>query len=745
MSKVKTFKYLSDLDMVTTSNIKKLGLAKNNIVVFVNSSRFLFDSYYSLQIKDVKYAIDGMLEKVDFLIKTKKYKEAEKILNSILKYSKKSSKTYFYKFIVCLYQDNEAYSYLKYAIETKSDILSDDYYRLYLNLYNELIDISDDYELLLELLSEPKQIVAFNKKSYNGKYIDFLNSLEENKFNEAFNYLKKCIEMKPDYTFLNIAYFLLEKIIEHKKTIEEEKELQEKKLENIRCLNFINYIKEEDISGAKKALMRILEFRDLDNKNNYIYYLLLELIEMIEMIEADLTFEVMPVTYNYKKENDFFYTFNEAIGLGDFKTAYKFGKKCSGRSLDKSQPIIKVSVYIKLLDYFNRRVEERQKEMNNIYLIIQNNILRGQFKHALELYEANLEYLKNYKQEIIYDLFNQSILFERDEIKYIDYPDAEEPIPFDITDEELDEIPIEIVMQEDEDEDTTVEEQLQLSILKENIEEEIKREEALEEQILEPIVEDNTLIPVKPLMLHAEPQAEYFIKYNECLEKKLFEDARIWLDNFDKLLKDNNLKKRLDYYYYLINLAIYEASLNPEIVSRKSDIYALAYDSMVREKYEQAISYLNYYLEIDNNINIIGYNLAGKIFTLMGNFNKAIENYIRSNSIIPNPDAYYFLGELYYKKHKWNEAIFCYLAYNEFFPKENAIVYINLSECYRRVGNSAKVVKYLHIAEEINVEQNKGLYLKNRILKAEMVDKRKKEHFNLQRKSQTEKLVIDTN
>lgn len=745
MSMIKTYRQLSNLDMITTSNIKKRGLTKNNFIVFVNSPRFLMDSYYSLQMRNVKYAVDGMLEEVWDFIRVKKYSSANKILDTILKYSKLSSRAYFYKFIVSLFEEKEAYQYLKKSIETKIDNNMDDYFRLYLSLYNEFIDISDDYELLLELLKPRKKLVAFNKNSYNGKYLDFLDKVSEREFLKASKYLDKCMEMKLGDIFLEISKYLIDRVIKHSELILIEKERQEKELDKIRCQNFINCVKEEDINGAKKALKRILEYRNIQNKNNYIYYLFLEVIEMIEMVESDLTFEVMPVTYNYLKENDLFYTFNEAIAIGDFKKAYEIGKKCRGKSLDKNQPIIKVNVYIKLLDYFYKKIEDRQKEMDNIYLIIQNNILRGQYRHALELYEANSEYLKNYQQELIYDLFNQSILFEKNEVNYIDYPDVEKSITYDISDEELEEVPIEVMMQEEEDEDDSVEEQLQLAKFKIEIEEELKKEEQEEEKIVEVIEKETTEEKVQSLLQHVEPQAEYFIKYKECLEKGLYLDARMWLDNFSNLLKDNNFKKRLDYYYYLIELGIKESKLSIETRTRKKDIYSLAYNAMRNEQYEQAISYLNYYIEIDNNINVDGYLLAGHIFTLIGNYNLAIENFIRANSVFPNPDAYFFLGELYFKKHKWNDAIFCYLAYNEFYPKENTTVYLNLSECYKRVGKTSKVVKYLHIAEEINIEQNKGLYLKNRILKAEMLDKKKKEHFNLQRKNNRDILLINSN
>ena len=114
----------------------------------------------------------------------------------------------------------------------------------------------------------------------------------------------------------------------------------------------------------------------------------------------------------------------------------------------------------------------------------------------------------------------------------------------------------------------------------------------------------------------------------------------------------------------------------------------------------------------------------------MGKYSLAIEEFIHANAISPNPDAYYFLGDIYYQQHKWKDAIFCYITYNEFFPKENITVYLNLSECYKKINNSAKSLKYLKIAEELNQSQKKGLSLHNRLVRAEMLHQ-KTEKFHL--------------
>ena len=126
--------------------------------------------------------------------------------------------------------------------------------------------------------------------------------------------------------------------------------------------------------------------------------------------------------------------------------------------------------------------------------------------------------------------------------------------------------------------------------------------------------------------------------------------------------------------------------------------------------------------------------LKGYVYTRMGKYQSAIKCFIEANSISPNPDAYYYLGEIYYKMHRWKDAIFCYITYNEFYPKENLTVYLNLSECYRRLNNSKKSLKYLKIADELNLNQNRGLNLKNRILRAEMMNQ-KKEKFHLEKKA----------
>ena len=243
---------------------------------------------------------------------------------------------------------------------------------------------------------------------------------------------------------------------------------------------------------------------------------------------------------------------------------------------------------------------------------------------------------------------------------------------------------------------------------------------------------------------HNEPNNEYFHKYQVCLVNKRFEEAKTWLDSFAGVLRQNGISKRLDYYYYQIGLGILELSYPEDVVYQRKQMYFLAYNAILDGKYEDALIYLNYYNETDQINDIRGYLLLGRLYTLMKKNNKAIETYIKANAMAPSPDAYYFLGELYYKNHCWSDAVFCYLTYNEFYPKENPTVYLNLSECYKHLNKSDKVVKYLKIADEINVEQNHGLYLKDRILKAEMIDKKRREHFLLNKENKGDLTVVDS-
>jgi len=726
MVKLSMSRLHNSLDMITSFSIKKHKLATINPIVFVNSGLFLLHSNsYALQNGDVRYVIKGLIEKARDLLEKKKYNQANQIFDTILLYSSNSSDTYFGKFIVMLFQNKEAYSYLKKAIETKYESVKDDYFRLYLKLYTGLIDISEDYLPLVELLEHPKKILAFNKHSYNGNYLEFVRMIHSEDFVNAGVYLNNCLEMKPNELNLIIAQKLLDMVVEHAKEVEQSKKKIEQELETFRCQNFAALVKHNDFNAARKELERILSYRENEEKDNYIYYLFLELIETIQIASEDITFEIMPITYEYTRPEEALYTFFEAIAIGDFYKALETGKKCKGKLLDRSQPAIKVNVYLQLLEYLFKVIQERQKEMENIYQIIQNNILRGNYKHALELYHANLDGLKNYQSQLIQDLFDKGISVEEKEPIVIEDYEVEEQ--YELEEDVLEEIPIEVVNQDIFEAEEEAEE-LDFSTIKEEPLPIIE-----DKKVAKPIV--TNLYEVQPLLQHMESQHEFFLNYQECLNNNQYDAARIWLAKFDRLLKENNLHKRLTQHFYRIAAAM--ADSNDDMLKEKEYLYREAYNAMMNKEYGTAVSYIDAYLELDADTNTKGYILLARIYTLMGDSEQAIHNYIRANAISPDPDAYFFLGELYFKKQKWNDAIFCYLAYNEFYPRENVIVYINLSECYKRMGKTNKVVKYLKIAEEINVEQKKGLYLKNRILKAELVDKKKKEHFCLQKSGTT--------
>ena len=182
----------------------------------------------------------------------------------------------------------------------------------------------------------------------------------------------------------------------------------------------------------------------------------------------------------------------------------------------------------------------------------------------------------------------------------------------------------------------------------------------------------------------------------------------------------------------MAEVAYAESMEDKNLFTKKQDLYQLAYSAMRNYDYNRAITYLEYYEKMDACRNNKALILKGYIYRKMGRYETAMKYFIQANSISPNPDAYYFLGDIYYKLHRFKDAVFCYITYNEFYPKENISVYLNLSECYRKLNNANKSLKYLRIADEINTNQNRGLNLKNRILRTELAN-HKKERFRLKK------------
>lgn len=763
MSILTSNKLILNLDMVIISNTKKRGLLSKKTIVYVNSFLFFCSKKYKLQARDVKYEIDGILNEAWNFVYGKQYKQAEALFDRILELSDCSCQTYFGKFIVSLFQDKDSYIYLKKAIETKKDDKDDDYYRLFLNLFNELLDLEEDYVPLLESLAQPQKVMAFSKNSYNGRYLIFLDYINSKQYDKAKEALEYCLEMKQNI-YMNIIDKLLNLVIKHKYELKKARERQELELEKKRSIAFAQAVKNKDIIEAKKVLETIISYRNLDNKNNYIYYLFLELIETIGMVELDSLFELMPVTYNYTDIKDNFYTFNEAISAGDFKTALEAGRKCRGKLLDHKQNSIKVNLYVILLEILYEKLEERKNNIDNLYSLIINNIEKKNYKHALALYNDNSIVLKDYNSKLI----NYLLLWLSEEpIQYVIEPSVDEEVEEEKIIEEAEENLEEKIIEPNDqstnseevievDEQPTYEETVVEEILSteeaemvevENIKEDTSTDENIETEfvddvLLEPADSPNSIkidsnVNSNPVIFlrHNEPNHEAFQKYLLCLVNKKYEESKVWLDHFNEILEENNIHKRLDYYYYQINLGLREDKHDQGYINSKRQTYFLAYNDILNGNYDEAEAYLKYYNDLDEDNDVRGYLLLGRLYMLTNRYDLALETYINANSIAPNPDSYYFLGEIYYERNKWADAIFCYLTYNKFYPKENSNVYLNLSECYKHIEQYDKMVKSLQVAEEINVEQKRGLNLKERILKAEMLEKKKKEKFRLSKKN----------
>lgn len=735
MSILTSNKLILNLDMVIISNIKKRGLLSKKTVVYVNSVLFFCAKQYKLQVRDAKYELEGILNEAWDYVDHKQYEQAEVLFDRVIDFSKRSCSAYFGKFVVSLFQNKDCYIYLKRTIETRNDYKNDDYYRLYLTLFNELLDIEDDYMPLLEVLAPPQKIVAFNKNSYNGNYLTVLENIYIKQYIKAEESLKKCLEMKQ-----NIYILVLEKIIglviKNQQEKKKAREKQEIELEKKRSIAFAQAVKNKELSKAKQLLETIICYRNLDNKNNYIYYLFLELIETIELVKIDFMFELMPVTYNYTDVKDNFYTFNEAISAGDFKTALEAGRKCRGKLLDHKQNSIKVNLYVILLEILYETLDERKNNIDNLYLLIINNIEKKNYKHALALYNDNAIVLKEYNSKLINYLLTW-LSSERTEYTLEEKADIVPKLPTEtkVQEEIVEKSEDELVEEKEEIIEQFEDNSLNAEEKDEIIEDNIDDDELSETIKIDSNVKNNPVI----FLRHREPNHEIFQKYLLCLVNKKYNDAKAWLDRFSEILDSNNIHKRLDYYYYQIGLGLSEEKQEQGYINSKKQTYFLAYNDILNGNYGEAEAYLKYYNDLDKDNDIRGYLLLGRLYMLTNRYDLAAETYISANAIAPNPDSYYFLGEIYYERNKWADAIFCYLTYNKFYPKENSNVYLNLADCYKHLEQYDKVVKTLKIAEEINVEQKRGLNLKERILKAEMLEKKKKEKFHLSKKNKAKK------
>lgn len=714
-----------NLDMI------QIKLKENNseVIVFINSPAFFRSKIGSLQKDNSKYTVINYLEKVWNFIFLKNYKKASKELEKILEKFPLTNSILFAKFVVSIFLKEDAFPHLKECILRKNNNLYDEEYRLYLELYRNM---DEDVDNLFDSLSEEKEIIAFNKKSFNGNYLELRKAIKEKDFKLAKKKLSICRKLRPEYFHLEILEQLLILVQNKEEELIKRKKQQERELEKERCQKLISLIKEKNFKEAKEQVELILTYRS-SNKSNHSYHLILEILEIVFTFEKDMTFELPQVSYSYQEGNDFLSTFLESISIGDFKTALEVGKKCRNKVLDASDPRIKVGTYLIVLEYLVSSLEARMKEQDNLYKIVQNNIQKGHFIHALELYQNNQIILNHYQSELLMDLFQSGIAIEKQEVPFANIYYG----GFQVEAKKVEQISIEDIQQIEENPDLIDEDFKQTKLTNEMILEEKDQESSPKE---DPSSKENVLeegkeeifYTVEPLLVHIEPTQEYFVYFTKCLEFGQYEEAKYWLTQYGGLLKSNQLQKRLDHYYYMAEVAYAESMEDKNLFTKKQELYQLAYSAMRNYDYNRAITYLEYYEKMDACRNNKALILKGYIYRKMGRYETAMKYFIQANSISPNPDAYYFLGDIYYKLHRFKDAVFCYITYNEFYPKENISVYLNLSECYRKLNNANKSLKYLRIADEINTNQNRGLNLKNRILRTELAN-HKKERFRLKK------------
>ena len=695
-----------NLDMVEITMKKQKNKKAKSVFVLVYSSFYIERRKFFLCREDNRYASQGMLEKVWRLIEEGKIEDALLLVENLFSYHYHSSEVYFARFVIALERKENAYPYLKRSLEEKKDHSFDREFSLYLKIY-EAMELEDDVSLLEDFLTPVLQVPAFGKNSYQGKYQEMVESLPNVK--KARKNLESCLHMRPDSLHLKVVEHLLDSLELRQKEIESKKSQLEKELEEERIAKFLQAIEKRNLPQIKESLNKILSYREVEGKDNYIYHLFLELVSMMETLLSDSTFELLPVSYTYL-EKEPFDLFLEAISVGDLKYALEIGKKCKGKALDKEHKKVKVSSYLSLLTYFFDILEEKEKETDSFYDIFKGNIWKGNYLHAKEFYLAHQGRLVAYHQRIVLTLLDAGIALQgkvepKEQIhEQISLPLEEPPA----TTREMQEVlPLEI---EEEEEEEPSKDPLEPIV-------EVQEEKVTEEPFY----------PVEPLLLHSLPKHEFFDKFLRYYQSYQLEEARYALTQYDQLLHANQIEKRLDQFYYLLELAEMDRLEDPTIYAKKEEAYAYAYNAYRNMHYENALAYLEYYEKLDHTNNQKGKILRGYIYQKMGKYQEAIASYIEANTISPNPDAYYFLGEIYYLQKRYQEAIFCYLTYNEFYPKENISVYLNLSECYRKTKHFMKVLKYLRLAEEINQEQALGYHLSGRILKSEWLFQRQQE------------------
>ena len=186
---------------------------------------------------------------------------------------------------------------------------------------------------------------------------------------------------------------------------------------------------------------------------------------------------------------------------------------------------------------------------------------------------------------------------------------------------------------------------------------------------------------------------EIYEKFRTANNNADLKTARLELDEYKQYISGTSLDR--DVTHHLRRMEIKEKDMATDDYLLKQELYQKAKDCLLARDYDEALTTINKYIELDNDINYKGYQLRAMIYEKKNMRDLAIQDYLKALDISKEPTVLYRLARLYQNDGEFEKALNYMLDYESirpgFAPEASRVI----SVLYGALGDKTKSNEYL--------------------------------------------------
>ena len=164
--------------------------------------------------------------------------------------------------------------------------------------------------------------------------------------------------------------------------------------------------------------------------------------------------------------------------------------------------------------------------------------------------------------------------------------------------------------------------------------------------------------------------------------------ARLELDEYKQYIFGTSLDR--DVTHHLRRMEIKEKDMATDDYLLKQELYQKVKDCLLARDYDEALTTINKYIELDNDINYKGYQLRAMIYEKKNMRDLVIQDYLKALDISKEPTVLYRLARLYQNDGEFEKALNYMLDYESIRPGFAPEASPAISVLYGTLGDKTK-------------------------------------------------------